>query len=228
MIGRVYSLGIVALACAVCVAAWAQDGDALNAASGLPDGVSSVKTNPDGTLKSLVVKVTVPIEEESRHKAEHVALDTARGMCGEQVANWLASSGSFYERDGGIAYFVTSAGKQAPEGSATLGADTARVTAASGKQLVRLFSEEIKLADEPHLLVVMGLLADSIPTPAELKEADEKPREARRLRPAGPPRSLEDDAPRRPAVRRSVAATPEAEQEEPAKTPKRLKLEDFL
>ncbi|GMV91537.1 MAG: hypothetical protein AMXMBFR82_13150 [Candidatus Hydrogenedentota bacterium] len=227
MIGRVLQLGVVLLASAFCMTAWAQDSDALDAATALPDGVSNVKTNPDGTLKSLVVKVIVPIEEDERNKAERVASDTARGLCRDHVAQWLASSGSFYERDGGIAYLVTSAGKQAPEGTTTLGADASRVSVASGNKLVRLVSEEVKLEDKPNLIVVMGLLADAIPTLAELRAADDKPGTARQLRPAGPPRSLEDDAPRRPAVRRSVSASPEGEAVAPKKT-KNLTLQDFL
>lgn len=232
MRGKVLPFGILLFIGAFCVSGWAQNDGGASAAADLPDGVSNVKTNDNGSLKSLVVKAVAPLnEEEEGSRAARAAADTARQRCRDNITAWLAASGSFYQGSSEeLVYLVSEAGKEAPAGLAKIGQESAKLVSACGQELVTLHRETIGDGQDRQVVLVMGLLADRIPTLAELRrqaEDDGEPRQARRLRPSGPPRSLEDDAPRQPATRRSVASGSESKEPEPMPS-KELSLEDFL
>lgn len=229
MIGRVFSLFAVVVFGLCCTAAVAQEEGAQGTIPELPDGVSHVKINPDGELKSFIVKATVPVETGGR-QAERTARGDARVTCSSIASEWLKKSGAFYQRgEDGVAYFVKESGEGAPEGLSQVENKGTALANASGSKMVTLASEF--QGDDPNqtYVLVMGLMADRIPTVRQLEADDEKkPFSGIRLRPSGPPRSLEDDAARRPAVRRAAAddqgGVEAAEQPEN----KDLTLSDFL
>ncbi len=229
MIGRVFSLFAV-IAVGLCyTAAVAQEEGAQGTVPELPDGISHVKTNPDGTLKSFIVKATVPVETGGR-QAERTARGDARVACSSLAAEWLKKSGVFYQRgEDEVAYLVKESGKGAPEGLSQVENKGTALANASGSKMVTLVSEFQGDDQNQTYVLVMGLMADLIPTVRQLEADDEKePFRGVRLRPSGPPRSLEDDAARRPAVSRAAAEDQDGDNEAEQPEKKNPTLSDFL
>jgi hypothetical protein len=73
-----------------------------------PDGVLWVKTNEDGSFKSLVVKAKVAIEEVlGAQEGEQLASHEAEIQCKKYLAQWLKEDMAFVEGDNNTLNIVT-------------------------------------------------------------------------------------------------------------------------
>ncbi|MCC6699652.1 MAG: hypothetical protein IT365_28770 [Candidatus Hydrogenedentes bacterium] len=204
--------------------AYAGAQDAASAAAkvgSLPAGVSSVKANPDGTFKSLVVKATVEVDPDAgKARASKAARDEARTQCIAELSQWIKQNCEVLVTPEGTPTLVTKGegGKDAagapvqlkkPAGKELTAAtgDLERVVSLLSRRLVSLHSESVGAGNQRT--VVMGLSQEQLNSPEVLKsaEAEDENRYDRRERllAEGPPRSLEDDAPRNPAAVKGTA-----------------------
>ncbi len=79
---------------------------------GLPDGVLLVKTNPDGSFKSLVVKATVEIEDVlGGAKGKRLAERDANTQCKKALSQWLDENCVFTEASNSTRSIVTKGDK---------------------------------------------------------------------------------------------------------------------
>jgi hypothetical protein len=195
----------------------------------IPDGVSHVKTNPDGSLKSLLVKATVERDPEiPPSKRTRDARDTVNQECRSALTKWLLESGRFYREANGTVVFFPSSEKPATPANSTLieGTEARPLAIACGSKLLELASQREGTGSEDNYVAVMGLKGDDVVSRGDAQDARKIADNSSQPRPFGPPRSLEDDAPRRPALRRSLAT--ESEAVTPEKPTPAAKLEDFL
>lgn len=73
-----------------------------------PDGVLRVKTNEDGSFKSLVVKATVEIEDAlGAQKGKQIARKEAEIECKKHLAQWLNENCEFVEASNKTVTFQT-------------------------------------------------------------------------------------------------------------------------
>ena len=74
----------------------------------LPDGVLKVKTNPDGTFKSLIVKATVEIEDIlGAQKGKRQARKDAELLCKRHLSQWLKDNCAFAEAQTRVTTIIT-------------------------------------------------------------------------------------------------------------------------
>lgn len=79
---------------------------------GLPDGVLLVKTNPDGSFKSLVVKATVEIEDVlGDAKGKRLAERDAKTQCKKALSQWLKEECVFTEASNATRSIITNGEK---------------------------------------------------------------------------------------------------------------------
>ena len=223
------------------VYAGAQEADSAVAKVGsLPLGVSSVKANPDGSFKSLVVKIVTELDtSRGKPKAEKGARLEAVGKSMSDLSQWIKQNCDVVISPDGYPTLVTKGegGKDAAGTAVTLKApegkeykpapgEVDKVASMLTRQLVILHSGVTE--DGKQAVIIMGLSQDQLNRPGILKDVTAEEGESRqdrreRLRTEGPPRSLEDDAPRNPAELR--ASAPAAQPAEPKASGK---LADYL
>lgn len=140
---------------------------------GLPDGVLKVKTNPDGSFKSLIVKSTVEVEDVlGAEKGKRLARKEAEIECKRHLAQWLKENCAFAEALGKVTTIITKgeSSKDAAGNKVTIRnqkaqeikAETegyASASAAVFKGLIVLHSE---VTGEKEYLLVMGLSQKNI------------------------------------------------------------------
>ncbi|MBM3836136.1 MAG: hypothetical protein FJ403_23320 [Verrucomicrobia bacterium] len=74
----------------------------------LPDGVLKVKTNPDGSFKSLVVKATVEIEDVlGAQKGKRLGRKEAEIQCKRLLSQWVNENCAFAETQSKITTIIT-------------------------------------------------------------------------------------------------------------------------
>ena len=74
----------------------------------LPDGVLKVKTNPDGSFKSLIVKATVEVEDVlGGQKGKRLARSEAEVRCKRLLSQWLKDNCAFAETQTKVTTIVT-------------------------------------------------------------------------------------------------------------------------
>ena len=141
----------------------------------LPDGVLKVKTNPDGTFKSLIVKATVEIDEAlGAQKGKRAARKDAEIQCKRSLSQWLKEYCVFAEAQGKVTTIITKgeSAKDAAGNKVTIRNQEAKevktttegyasVSSAVLKGLIILHSE-VTNDKSPEYALVLGLSQQSI------------------------------------------------------------------
>ena len=139
----------------------------------LPDGVLKVKTNPDESFKSLVIKATVEIEGVlGAEKGKRMARKEAEVECKRHLSQWLNDNCVFAEALGKVTTIITKgeSAKDAAGNKVTIRNQKAQEIKASSegyasasaavfKGLIVLYSE---VTGEKEYMLVMGLSQKAI------------------------------------------------------------------
>ena len=149
-----------------------------------PDGVVRVKTNEDGSFKSLVVKATVEIEDIlGAAKGKQLARKEAEIKCKRDLANWLQENCDFRATSKHPLTLATknesakdAAGnviKIRNEQSAETKEFTEESTSTAQKILKGLIvlQSEVTAAKDPEYVLIMGLSQENIDQAAAVANA---------------------------------------------------------
>jgi hypothetical protein len=153
----------------------AEPGKLLEQLSTLPDGVLRVKTNSDGSFKSLVVKSTVEIEDVlGAEKGKRLARDEAEIKCKKYLTQWLQENCVFVDASNKTTSIITknesakdAAGNvvkirnQEGKEYKTVTESAASLATAALRGLTVL-SSEVTQANPPEFVFVMGLSQEGI------------------------------------------------------------------
>jgi len=141
----------------------------------MPDGVLNVRTNPDGSFKSLVVKATVEIEDVlGGQKGKRMAQKEAEIQCKKLLSQWMKEYCVFAEVSGKTTTIVTK-GESAKDAAGNtvrirnqegqevkmLAEGSASASAAVLRGLVVL-SSEVTAGNHSEFILVMGLSQKNI------------------------------------------------------------------
>lgn len=133
-----------------------------------PDGVLKVKTNADGTFKSLVVKATVEIEDSlGAQKGKRFARKDAEIQCKRLLSQWLNENCSFAETQSKGTTIITkgesskdAAGNKVKirnQKSEEVKANTERYAGVSASVLKGLIVLQSEVTNDEEYVLVMGL-----------------------------------------------------------------------
>jgi hypothetical protein len=134
----------------------------------LPDGVLKVKTNPDGSFKSLIIKATVEIEDTlGAQKGKRLARSEAEVQCKRLLSQWLKESCAFAETQAKVTTIVTKgeSSKDAAGNKVTIRnqkaqeikVDAEGYVSASTAVLKGLIVLQSEVTDQKEFVLVMGL-----------------------------------------------------------------------
>lgn len=175
----------------------------------MPDGVLKVKTNPDGSFRSLVVKSTVEIEDVlGGEKGKRRARKEAEIQCKRALSQWLEESCVFIEGSNKTTTIITKGDSSKDAAGNTVNirtqegmeikADTenyASLSKAVLRGLIVLHSQ-VTEATSPQYVLIMGLSQDTLAQAAAVKASlsgEEQPAPVEEKSPAAPPA---DDTPK--------------------------------
>ena len=150
----------------------------------MPDGVLRVRTNSDGSFKSLVVKATVEVEDVlGGQKGKRLGRREAEIACKRALSQWLSDNCVFAEASDHSTTILTkgesskdAAGntvklrKQEGKETKILTENYASVSAACLQGLIVLQSE-VTPGDNPEYVLVMGLSQQTLSQAGAVKEA---------------------------------------------------------
>jgi hypothetical protein len=149
--------------------------DLIASLHGQPDGVLSVKTNDDGSFKSLVVKASVEIEDAlGAQKGKQLARKEAETKCKQALSKWLEEYCTFAETGNKVTTIVTK-GESAKDAAGNVvklrnqqGTETKTVTETSGSLSAAVLrgmivlTSEVTDAKEPEYILVMGISQETM------------------------------------------------------------------
>jgi len=162
----------------------AKTADLMAELKGLPDGVLKVKTNTDGSFKSLVVKATVEIQDAlGGQKGKRLAHKDAEMQCKRMLAQWLGENCTFLEGTSNNVLFVTK-GESAKDAAGNVvsirkqeGTEYKAMTENSVSVTQKVLSGLITLQSEvtadkqPEYVLILGLSQDSLKQAGAVKDA---------------------------------------------------------
>lgn len=177
---------IVSLLCAlVCVCAGAQDkvplgqpdqvkvaldepkaSDLATQLKDMPDGVLKVKTNDDGSFKSLVVKSTVEIEDVlGGEKGKRMARKEAEIQCKRSLSQWLDENCVFVEGSDKSTSIITKG-----ESSKDAAGNTVKIRSQEGKEIKAMTENHASLSKATlrGMIVLHSAVTESTPPQYEL------------------------------------------------------------
>jgi hypothetical protein len=126
----------------------------------LPDGVLKVKTNPNGSFRSLVVKATVEIEDVlGTEKGKRLGRKEAEIQCKRALAQWISESCVFVEGSDKTTTIITKG-----ESSKDAAGNTVKLVGQQGK--------EVKVLTENHAAMAAACLRGLVVLHSEI--TDEK------------------------------------------------------
>jgi hypothetical protein len=141
----------------------------------MPDGVLNVKTNPDGSFRSLIVKATVEIEDVlGGQKGRRLAQKEAEVQCKKLLSQWMNECCAFAETSTKSTTIITK-GESAKDAAGNTvrirnqqGQETKTLTeihAAASAAVLRgmiVLSSEVTAGNHPEFILVMGLSQKNI------------------------------------------------------------------
>lgn len=139
----------------------------------MPDGVLKVKSNPDGSFKSLVVKATVEIEEAlGAQKGKRLGRKEAEIQCKRLLSQWLNENCAFAETQSKVTTIITrgESSKDAAGNKVTIlnqkaeeiKVNTEGYAAASAAVFKGLIVLQSEVTNDKEYVLVMGLSQKSI------------------------------------------------------------------
>ena len=139
----------------------------------LPDGVLKVKSNSDGSFKSLIVKATVEIEDVlGAQKGKRLRRNEAEIQCKPLLSQWLNENCVFAETQAKVTTIITKgeSSKDAAGNKVTIRnqkaeeikVNTEAYAAASVAAFKGLIVLQSEITDEKEYVLVMGLSQKSI------------------------------------------------------------------
>ena len=139
----------------------------------LPDGVLKVKSNSDGSFKSLIVKATVEIEDVlGAQKGKRLRRNEAEIQCKRLLSQWLNENCVFAETQAKVTTIITKgeSSKDAAGNKVTIRnqkaeeikVNTEAYAAASVAAFKGLIVLQSEITDEKEYVLVMGLSQKSI------------------------------------------------------------------
>lgn len=155
-----------------------------NELSEMPDGVLLVKTNPDGSFKSLVVKATVEIEESlGAQKGKRIAHKEAEIQCKRELSKFLDESVSFVEGGNSTVTIITKG-----EASKDAAGNTVKIRNQQGTEVkvltegytsfsaqalkgLTVLQSEVTEATPPEYVLIMGLSQKTLNQAIMVKDA---------------------------------------------------------
>lgn len=139
----------------------------------LPDGVLKVKSNPDGSFKSLVVKATVEIEDTlGAQKSKRLGRKEAEIQCKRLLSQWLNENCAFAETQLKVTTIITKgeSSKDAAGNKVTIQnqkaeeikVNTEGYASASASVFKGLIVLQSEVTNDKEYVLVMGLSQKSI------------------------------------------------------------------
>lgn len=175
----------------------------------MPDGVLKVKTNPDGSFKSLVVKSTVEIEDVlGGEKGKRLARKEAEIQCKRALSQWLEESCIFIEGSSKTTTIITKGDSSKDAAGNTVKirtqegmevkADTenqASLSKAVLRGLIVLHSQ-VTEATSPQYVLIMGLSQETLAQALDVKETLSGEKQPVPVEEESPPVQPEEDTPK--------------------------------